>query len=123
MWRFRYFGDWDNLRLYPTSGAYHGSDLEMIFGASQDVSGLPKSAAQRQLQATMMHAWAAFADNPQSGLEKLGWPRYDPNRELTPPLRVVVLFLLFGAQAWRESFTSSLQVLLQLCWSASADSS
>ncbi|TKA61784.1 hypothetical protein B0A49_09466 [Cryomyces minteri] len=35
-WLFRYFGDWDNLRLYPTSGAYHGSDLEMVFGASQD---------------------------------------------------------------------------------------
>jgi len=36
---FRYFGHWDNLRLYPTSGAYHGADLEMVFGASADVSG------------------------------------------------------------------------------------
>jgi cholinesterase len=44
-WRFRYFGDWDNLRLYtnPCSGAYHGSDLEMVLGVSQDVSGLPES--------------------------------------------------------------------------------
>jgi hypothetical protein len=31
-----------------------------------------------------MHAWATFADNPESGLEKLGWPKYDPNGELGP---------------------------------------
>jgi len=83
MWRFRYFGDWDNLRLYPTSGAYHGSDLEMIFGASEDVSGLPESVPERLLQAVMMHAWAAFADDPTAGLEhKIGWPKYDPNGTL-----------------------------------------
>lgn len=79
MWRFRYFGDWNNLRLYPTSGAYHGSDLEMIFGASKDVSGLPASKPERRLQAVMMHAWAVFADKPKAGLsKKLGWPKYDP---------------------------------------------
>jgi cholinesterase len=24
-WRYTYLGDWDNLRLYPGSGSYHGS--------------------------------------------------------------------------------------------------
>ena len=80
MYRFRYFGDWHNLRLYPTSGAYHGADLEMIFGASNDVSGLPISETQRQVQNMMMKAWAAFADDPAHGLVKeMEWPRYDPN--------------------------------------------
>lgn len=95
MYRFRYFGDWNNLRLYPTSGAYHGSDLEMVFGASKDVSGLPDSKKERQMQATMMKAWAAFAQDPAKGLhEKMKWPRYNPNGTIfnphpPPPLYVI----------------------------------
>ena len=79
-WRFRYFADWDNLRLYtnPSSGAYHGSDLEMVLGVSQDVSGLPESGPEMQLQAYMMRAWATFADDPVNGLTKeIGWPTYN----------------------------------------------
>jgi carboxylesterase type B len=76
-WVYRYFADWDNTRLYPTSGAYHGVDLHMIFGASADVSGLPTSADQRQLTKLMQKAWFSFCDNPSSGLTKLGWPKYD----------------------------------------------
>ncbi|PSK43735.1 hypothetical protein B9Z65_7249 [Elsinoe australis] len=76
VWLARYFGDWDNIRLYPTSGAYHGSDLEMIFSASEDVSGLPESPAQRRTEALMQRAWATFADDPVNGLTRLGWPRY-----------------------------------------------
>jgi cholinesterase len=29
-WVYRYFGDWNNTRLYPTSGAYHGTELHML---------------------------------------------------------------------------------------------
>lgn len=80
MWRFRYMADWDNLRLYPTSGAYHGSDVSMIFGSSVAVSGLPESGQQKKLQALMMKAWAAFGDDPVTGLQtKIGWPKYDSN--------------------------------------------
>jgi len=83
IWRFRYFGDWDNLRLYPTSGAYHGSDLEMIFGASEDVSGLPESAPEMEMQALMQRTWAVFADDPVKGLEReMGWPVYGSIRKL-----------------------------------------
>ncbi|KAL9094494.1 MAG: hypothetical protein Q9165_003344 [Trypethelium subeluteriae] len=79
-WRFRYFGDWDNLRLFPGSGAYHGSDLEMVFGASQDVTGLPESAPEMQMQRLFMKAWATFAEDPVNGLvDVLGWPKYHPN--------------------------------------------
>ncbi|KAK4224466.1 cholinesterase precursor [Podospora fimiseda] len=75
---FRYFADWENTRLYPTSGAYHGVDMHMIFGGSADVSGLPASTEQRRLTRLMQRLWFSFANNPESGLEKLGWPRYDP---------------------------------------------
>ncbi|KAL9010263.1 MAG: hypothetical protein Q9173_004782 [Seirophora scorigena] len=87
-WRYRYFGDWDNLRLYGPSegngneqgsGAYHGADVEMVTGASEDVSGLPKSQEERKMEMVFMEAWAAFAKDPTEGLEKLGWPSYDPD--------------------------------------------
>lgn len=52
----------------------------MIFGASQDVSGIPQSRPQRTVQNMMMKAWATFADDPADGLEKnMKWPKYDPN--------------------------------------------
>ncbi|KAK3321687.1 cholinesterase precursor [Apodospora peruviana] len=75
---YRYFADWNNTRLYPTSGAYHGVDLHMIFGASADVSGLSASADQNQLTRLMQKAWFEFCNDPHSGLAKLGWPQFDP---------------------------------------------
>lgn len=78
-WIWRYFGDWNNTRLYPTSGAYHGSDLHMIFGGSADVSGLPTVADQRALTRVMQKAWFEFSDDPKNGLSsKMGWPKFDP---------------------------------------------
>ena len=80
-WQFRYFGDWDNIRLYPTSGAYHGSDLQMIFGGAEDLSGLPNSVPESLATVMMQHAWATFAEDPQNGLsKKLLWPQFDPER-------------------------------------------
>ncbi|KAL7797374.1 alpha/beta-hydrolase [Trichoderma ceciliae] len=76
-WAYRYMADWANTRLYPTSGAYHGVDLHMIFGASADVSGLPTTANQRSLTKLMQHAWFSFSNNPSSGLSRIGWPQFN----------------------------------------------
>ncbi|TQV96670.1 hypothetical protein V2A60_002945 [Cordyceps javanica] len=77
-WVWRYLGDWDNTRLYPTSGAYHGTDLHMIYGASGDVSGISPVADQKKLTEVMQQAWFAFSNDPWDGLTNgLGWPRYD----------------------------------------------
>ncbi|OJJ46499.1 hypothetical protein ASPZODRAFT_66278 [Penicilliopsis zonata CBS 506.65] len=76
-WRFRYFADWNNTRLYPTSGAYHGVDLNMVFGNSALYTDIPESDAQLKLQAKMQAAWAAFIANPTAGLTKLGFPEFD----------------------------------------------
>lgn len=88
-WRYRYHGDWDNLRLYNStaglgprgSGAYHGSDIEMVFGTGQDVSLVANSVQENTVSAYMMGAWAAFARNPAQGLLDYGWPQYDPTSE------------------------------------------
>jgi cholinesterase len=80
-WVYRYFGDWNNTRLYPTSSAYHGTELHMLLGGSEDASGLPASQAQRDVVRIFQRAVAAFADDPVSGLTKLKWPRFDPETE------------------------------------------
>ena len=77
VYQYRYFGDWANIRLYPTSGAYHGSDLEMIFGNSYGVSGIPPSNPEKQTTSWMQHAWVTFANDPANGLESIGWPQFD----------------------------------------------
>ena len=75
-WRYRYFGDWPNLQLYPGSRAYHGSDLTMVFGTAKDVSGIPNTAAENEVSRYMMKAWAAFARDPEKGLKEMEWPEY-----------------------------------------------
>jgi len=81
-WLVRYFGDFSNTRLYPGSGAYHGVDFHMIFGASEDVTGLPLSDEETQLIDLMQSALSAFAHDPVSGLEaQMSWPQFNKSRK------------------------------------------
>lgn len=86
-WRFRYMGDWENLRLYPAydgypdSGAYHGTDMNMIFGTAQDVTGSLNTAEENATSRLMMKAWAAFGEDPEQGLSDFGWPEWDSSDE------------------------------------------
>ncbi|KAI4649478.1 hypothetical protein J4E93_003798 [Alternaria ventricosa] len=80
-WVYRYYGDWNNTRLYPTSGAYHGTELNMIFGGSKDASGLPQTQAQKDTVRLVQRAVAAFTEDPENGLTKLGWPVFDPEKK------------------------------------------
>ncbi|KAK0647916.1 Lipase 1 [Lasiodiplodia hormozganensis] len=78
-WVYRYGGDWDNLRLYPNSSAYHGSDMHALFGNSEEVSGLPEEEPQTGLTRVVMEAWAAFARDSRGALHDLGWGEYSDN--------------------------------------------
>lgn len=80
-WAYRYFGDWNNTRLYPTSGAYHGTELHMILGSSEDASGMPATVAQEQTSRLFQRAVAAFVADPVDGLSKIGWPRFEHERK------------------------------------------
>ncbi|OAP54757.1 hypothetical protein AYL99_11205 [Fonsecaea erecta] len=78
VWRYEYFGDWPNLRLYPGSAAYHTSEVSMVFGTSADLTGEPNTPLQDVVSRYMRHAWATFARDPMNGLrEQLGWPLYN----------------------------------------------
>ncbi|KAL5390289.1 hypothetical protein DPSP01_001861 [Paraphaeosphaeria sporulosa] len=79
-WVYRYFGDWDNTRLYPTSRAYHGTELHMLLNSSVDASALPQTAAQENTVRLFQRALAAFVEDPKEGLEKLGWPKFDAEK-------------------------------------------
>jgi carboxylesterase type B len=82
LWRYEYFGDWPNLRLYPGSGAYHTSEVSMVFGTMEDLTGDPNTVQQVAVSAYMMGAWATFARDPTKGLsDLLGWPEYNKSGE------------------------------------------
>lgn len=61
----------------------------MIFGASEAVTGLPASAAQRETTRLMQRALAAFARDPWGSLSaEMGWPRYNDDKESLVPVAV-----------------------------------
>ncbi|KAH9900184.1 cholinesterase precursor [Xylariomycetidae sp. FL2044] len=82
-WRYRYMGGgWANLGLYgaydgyPDSGAYHGSELSLLFGTTYDITGTPDTPEEELASRYIMGAWAAFGRDPTKGLSAYGWPSY-----------------------------------------------
>jgi carboxylesterase type B len=84
-WRYRYMGIWNNTALSSDSGAYHGSEIPLIFGTSEIQPSNPKDTPEQiKLAKIMRHAWAEFAKDPEKGLTKLGWPIYDTQSKPAP---------------------------------------
>jgi carboxylesterase type B len=82
-WRYRWFGVYQNTNLTssPDSGAYHGSEIPIIFNTMPAGKGNVNSTLQETaVSSYMMGAWATFAKDPANGLESYqgGWPEYDP---------------------------------------------
>lgn len=83
-WRYRYHGDFENLRLYDGeaglgprgSDSYHGVEIGMVFGTAEDISGLKNTPAENQTSKYMMKAWATFAADSEKGLTGFKWPSY-----------------------------------------------
>jgi carboxylesterase type B len=84
-WRYRYFGDFENVRLYNSSAglsprgsaAYHGVDMNTLFGTAPNNSGLSNPATQDATIKYVQGAWAAFAHDSKKGLTQYGWPPYN----------------------------------------------
>ena len=73
IWRYRWFGDFPNLRLttVPDSGAWHGSEVPLIFGTDMDIQNLVERTPSEELISTFMReVWATFAKDPVNGLTK-----------------------------------------------------
>lgn len=78
-WRYRWFGSFPNTRLLEggvDSGAWHGSELGVLFGTNQAV--VPNTPAEDGIGIMMRGMWAAFAKDPAHGLDSFmgGVPRF-----------------------------------------------
>ncbi|KIM99541.1 hypothetical protein OIDMADRAFT_91883, partial [Oidiodendron maius Zn] len=85
-WRYRWFGAFPNTELttIPFSGAWHASELPVLFNNVPFGAGVPPSTdAEVQIGDYIRGAWAAFAKDPVNGLTSYqdGWPMYDPSGE------------------------------------------
>lgn len=83
IWRYRWFGNFPNTRLYtnPDSGAWHCSEIPFIWGTLPSGPGIPPyTEAEISISKYMQGAWAAFAKSPTDGLTKYrgGWPQFTP---------------------------------------------
>lgn len=80
-WRYQWAGNFSNIDGgVPWLGAYHYSDLYMLFGtypiAPGEVSALEVATAER-----MQDLLVAFVKDPVEGLSDAGWPVYDTGAE------------------------------------------
>ncbi|KAF8602062.1 alpha/beta-hydrolase [Ceratobasidium sp. AG-I] len=77
-WRYRYSGIYSNLSPWSFIRTYHTSDVPMWLGSINVVPGLKENVtdAQRKQSDYMEEALVAFANDPQQGLTKFGWPKY-----------------------------------------------
>ena len=103
VWRIRYFGEWPNLNPLAWLGAYHSSDIPMVFGTS-DLLG-KDTEAEKKTSEYYQGAWAAFAREPVTGLKEYGWPTYDAEEKTLIELgrngSVEAVFADGDAYAWQ----------------------
>ncbi|KAK7516863.1 carboxylesterase [Phyllosticta citriasiana] len=74
--RYFYNGNFTNISPRPWLGAYHGSELPLLFGTHADFRG-NSTPFEYELSHTLQDAWVAFARDPENGLDRLGWPAYE----------------------------------------------
>lgn len=72
-YRYLYSGNFSNVSPLPWMGAYHDSDLPMIFGTHGDFRG-ESTDSERRTSERMQDAVLAFMEDPYAGPEKVGWP-------------------------------------------------
>jgi acetylcholinesterase len=71
-YRWQYAGNFSNVSPLPWQGAYHSSDLPMLFGSHPDFRG-PSTEEEYQVSEMMQDHLLAFTKDPVSGPAQLGW--------------------------------------------------
>lgn len=77
-YRYQYDGDWPNVSPLPWMGAYHASDLPMLFATHQDYTNgeghsTPLEFAVSQRMEDLLYS---FMVDPYHGPEQHGWAPY-----------------------------------------------
>ncbi|CEL11388.1 hypothetical protein ASPCAL14490 [Aspergillus calidoustus] len=82
VWRYIYHGNWTNISPAPFLGAYHSSELPMIFGTYYK-AGSPPTPEQIKASEYIQGAWVSFARDPESLSTKYNWPKHkQPDRQI-----------------------------------------
>jgi acetylcholinesterase len=71
-YRYQYQGNFTNISPLVWMGAYHSGELPMIFGTDGDFRG-PSTKFEKETSIKMQDLWLAFANDPEHGVEELGW--------------------------------------------------
>ncbi|CZS96718.1 related to triacylglycerol lipase V precursor [Rhynchosporium agropyri] len=74
-YRHFYAGNFTNVSQNPWIGAYHSSELPLIFGT--DCLNGESTTFEKEVSDVMQDAYLAFARDPVKGLEEVGWPVYE----------------------------------------------
>ncbi|KAK4444949.1 acetylcholinesterase [Podospora aff. communis PSN243] len=75
VYRYLYAGNFSNIAPLPFLGAYHESELPLLFGTDEDFRG-PSTPLEKATSYAMQDSWVAFARAGVKGMEEVGWPRY-----------------------------------------------
>lgn len=83
VFRFQYAGTFPNLNVYDWLGAYHASDLPIVFGTYHDLDIIANTTDfEVQVSLAYQDYVMAFASDPYNGPQKIGWQPMvttDPN--------------------------------------------
>jgi cholinesterase len=100
--RYRYYGDFPNLALTNApplgpSGAWHGSEIPIIWKTAVDASQAPDTPAEAKISQYLHGVWAAFAKNPENALyeDRYNYPQYNAKSKLQSPPSSFFSDLLF----------------------------
>ena len=79
-YRYLYAGNFSNIAPQWWEGAYHSAELPLIFG-THDIARGPSTDFEYSVSHVMQDYWLAFAQDPEKGLQKVGWEAYAPQGE------------------------------------------
>lgn len=83
-WRYRYMAAFPNSQIVANASAVHGAEISLVWGTMTNTptaAAIPNTPDEEALSAKMRHLWASFAKDPEKGLQKLGYPMYDPKKD------------------------------------------
>lgn len=80
-YRFEYAGNFSNVSPKPYLGAYHDSDLAMLFGTHSDFRG-KSTNFEYEVSESMQDHFLAFMKDPANGPRGLGWVPYSEGQIL-----------------------------------------
>ncbi|KAK4246326.1 lipase 1 [Corynascus novoguineensis] len=73
-YRFQYAGNFSSVTPLPWMGAYHASDVPLVFGTHATLGQIEKvTAFERDVAHRMQDYVLAFMEDPESGLSRKGW--------------------------------------------------